>query len=221
MNWYSVSVSTDEKVVGKYPQTDGMGLGYNLNAPNSVWNIPNLKMPDFEPAFDYFLLDKKAKLTDVISTALINARGFLISNKLKTILDKFHLTKHIYYPVKILHKKDFITNYYWLHFIEDNSNDIDFKNSSFELMHPLPFFRTDIIKLDGKEADIITANRLANPDFKLFPKKIKNQRPKNIDFLVFDFLYNPFYVSADLIKALENNSITGINASTVNIPMEF
>ena len=105
MQWYSISPSTNEKIIGTFPQTDGMGPGYNLRGANSVWNLPNLRKPDFEPDFDCFRLDKKAKLTDVISTAIINACGFIVSDKLKNIFDEFKLPPHIYYPVKILHKK--------------------------------------------------------------------------------------------------------------------
>ncbi len=221
MQWYSISPSTDEKIIGTFPQTDGMGPGYNLRGTNSVWNLPNLRKPDFEPDFDCFRLDKKAKLTDVISTATINACGFIVSNKLKIIFDEFKLPPHIYYPVKILYKKEMISNYFWLHFIDDNTKNIDFLNSTFELTHPLPFFRNDSIILEGKEFEILTANKLANPDYKLFPKRLKSQGPQNIDFVVLDFLYKSFYISEKLFKAINNNSITGIKTLLQEIVMEF
>lgn len=221
MYWHSISISTDEKIIGTYPQTNGMGHGYNLKGANSIWNLPNLKAPTFEPDFDCFQLDKKAKLTDVISTSLISACGFIVNDKVKSIFDLFKLPPHIYFPVKILHKKDIITNYYWLHFTDENSINIDFKNSIFELTHPLPFFRTDSIILEGKEFDILTASKLANPDYKLFPKKVKLKRPQNIDFMVFDFLYQPFYASDDMIKAVNNNLITGLNLSVQKTSIEF
>jgi len=221
MQWYSISPSTDEKIIGTFPQTDGMGPGYNLKGANSVWNLPNLRKPDFEPDFDCFRLDKKAKLTDVISTAIISACGFIISDKLKNVFDEFKLPPHIYYPVKILYKKEMISNYYWLHFTDDNTKDIDFQNSTFELTHPLPFFRNDSIILEGKEFDILTVTKLANPDYKFFTKRLKSQRPQNKDFVVFDFLYESFYISDKVFKALNNNSITGIKTLLQEIFMEF
>lgn len=139
MSWYSFSASNDEKEVGEYPQTDMMGPNYDLNAPNSVWNISNLKKLTFQPNLEYFILCKKAKVTDIISTATINARGFLVSEKLKNILSKFQLAEHCYYPAKLIHKKNIINNFFWLHFIKDNSHDIDFEHSTFKFMHPLPF----------------------------------------------------------------------------------
>jgi len=221
MQWYCISPSTDEKIIGTFPQTDGMGPGYDLKGANSVWNIPNLRKPAFKPDFDCFRIDKKAKLTDVISTTIINACGFIVNDKVKNIFDKFKLPPHIYYPVKMLYKKEMITNYYWLHFTVDNSIDIDFKNSTFELTHPLPFFRTDSIILEGKELSILTANKLANPNYKFFPKKIKLQGVHNIDFMVFDFLYEKFYIDDTIFKALDHNSITGLKILSQEIPIEF
>ena len=49
MEWYSIRTSTDEKVTGTHPQVDAMKSGYNIKKNDSVWNIPNLKMPNFNP----------------------------------------------------------------------------------------------------------------------------------------------------------------------------
>ncbi|MBX3239012.1 MAG: hypothetical protein KIT80_09540 [Chitinophagaceae bacterium] len=211
MEWYLFAPTTDERTCGAYTQTDGMGPGYNLRGPNSVWNISNLKKPDFEPDFDCFMLDKKAKLTDIISTSIINARGFIVSNNLKTIFDNSRLPSHIYYPVVLLYKKERITNYYWLHFIEDNTKDIDFRKSEFELTHPLPFFRTESVILNNKELSVIEANKAANPDFKVFPRFIQLNKSLDADFLIFEFLYNKCYISEKLYNDFKTNNISGID----------
>ena len=117
MKYYALKNSTAKEIGKEYPQTDGMGDGYSFSAVNSISNLPHLEMPDFTPNLDYFNLDKKAKLTDFISTALINAEGFIVNDRVKNVLDNFNLAPHRFYPAKLLHNNKFYTNYFWLHFL--------------------------------------------------------------------------------------------------------
>ena len=216
MEWYSVKSQTDEKIIGAYPQTNGMTPEYDLKKKNSVWNIPNLKLPDFEPDFDSFNLDKKAKLTDVISTGLISACGLLLNDKTKQILSRFNLPKHIYYPATIWHKKEILKNYYWLQFAHDNTNEIVFESSQFELTHPLPFFREESITLRNKEYAIVMATKAANPDYELFPDKISLKNANNLDLLIFGFLYNNIYINNNLASALATANISGLTIKKID-----
>lgn len=200
MQWYSISLSKDEKIIGTFPQTDGMGPAYNLKGPNSVWNLPNLRKPDFEPDFDCFRLDKKSKLTDVISTAIINACGFIISDKLKNIFDEFKLPPHIYYAIKILHKNEIISNYYWLHFTDDNTKDIDFSNSEFIRRDPL--FVNDFEKLGISNIEDLYNERKKSNLKHIFPAKLKIAI--NPDFLLFGKFWNKYYISDTLRNKIKN-----------------
>lgn len=211
MEWYSFSPTTDEKICGAYTQTDGMGPGYNLRGNNSVWNIPNLRKPNFEPDFDCFMLDKKAKLTDIISTSTINACGFIVSDKLKNLFDNFKLPPHIYYPVVLLHKKERITNYYWLHFTEDNTKYIDFDNSEFIRRDPL--FVNDFERLNIKnEEDLISERKKSNLKH-IFPSKLRLLNKG--DLLVFGVFWNKFFINSLLAQNIEKGS-TGVSTAKVN-----
>jgi len=140
MNYHKLSTSTDESIVGKVTQTEGMGGLYDLRKSTSVWKIPSLEPMSFEPDLDYFNLEKKAKLTDVISTGLITAPGFILNEKVRSIFDQYKLPKHRYYPAKVV-LKGVKHDYFWFH-IEENivlDNVIDFGRSEFELRHSLRF----------------------------------------------------------------------------------
>jgi len=153
MKYYGIFASTDEKIIGKYTQTEGMGGVYDLRKPTSVWKIPTLKPIPFEPDLDYFNLEKKAKLTDVISTGLISAPGFIVNDKVKSIFDQFKLPKHKYYSAKVMHK-GVKYDYFWFHIEEDivTDNAVNFDNSKFELRDPVPFMG-DPVGLDVHSTD--------------------------------------------------------------------
>jgi len=108
-----------------------MAPEYNYKAPNSVYALSRAveKFPDFSPNLDYFIVHGKAKLTDLLSVAPIHG-GFLISNRFKLLLEKFHLAPHKFYPAKVYHKKQF-HEYYWMHIICNLTNLVDYPNSTF------------------------------------------------------------------------------------------
>ncbi len=216
MEWYSIRTSTDENVTGTLPQADGMKSGYNIKKNDSVWNVPNLKMPNFNPDLDYFILEKKATLTDIISVGFISASGFLVTDKVKKILDAFKLPLHKYFSAKVMYQREIHPNYYWLHFLDDNSKDIDFLKSEFELTHPLPFFRESSIILKNKEYNVISANAIANPTFVLFPLKMKILSLNNYDFFLFDFLYPKYIINNLIINELKKRLVTGLDLQKLN-----
>ena len=208
---FVISNSNDIAKIGKaFPQVDGMGNTYNLNKKNSLSDITNYKYIDFVPDLDYFKISNSAKLTDFISTGLISAPGFLVSERVKQILDHYVITQHVYYPARVKFKMDFYENYYWLHFTKTDDELIKFVNSSFILTHPLPFFRkeqTDLTFADLKEA--ILCNQKNNTQ-RLFPKEFCLRNNKQ-DFYSFSFLSNNHYLSDTMVKHLTNENITGFD----------
>ena len=100
MKYYSLSYSTDEKEVGKvWPQCKAIPEGYDhkwLDLPNSMTKLTNDAFPNENPDL-VFELDKKAKLTDIISPSNIYAVGLLVNEKAKLILEGFNLITHIFF----------------------------------------------------------------------------------------------------------------------------
>jgi hypothetical protein len=210
MEWYVLKVSTGDDIGKKYPQTDGMRIGYDFNKPNSIWNLHTGEFPDFEPDLDYFVLSSSAKLTDVISTGLITATGFIVSDKVKNIFNQFNLPAHKYYPTSILHKKVLHNNYFWLHFGEDNINLIDFKKSSFALKHPLPFFQKQVTAIKGLNLKEIIDMKSEHSPNELFPDNIKFVEVVNKSMLFFSFLWDSIYINSQLRDSLVNGRVTGL-----------
>jgi hypothetical protein len=97
-----------------FPQHQEMGREYDFDAPNSVHKLPYDALPDFEPNFLTVIVHGNAKLTDLLSSALIRNTGYLVSPKLRALLEKFALPLHHFYPVPMMHRKKPVAGYCWL-----------------------------------------------------------------------------------------------------------
>jgi hypothetical protein len=91
-----------------------MGRGYNYDAPNSVHKLPYDSLPDFEPNFKTVIIHGHAKLTDLLSSAAIKNTGYLLSPRLRELLEQFALPLHRFYPVPMTHRKKRVGGYCWV-----------------------------------------------------------------------------------------------------------
>jgi hypothetical protein len=136
MPYYILKPAVDTPETGStYPQVQKMAPGYDYEANNSVYALSREveKLPDYEPNLDYFIVHSKARLSDILSVATIYG-GFLISEKLKTVLEQFKLPTHKFYPARLQYKKQFY-NYYWMHIICNLTDYVDYPNSTFFVYH--------------------------------------------------------------------------------------
>jgi len=131
MRFYKLTLSTDEKIIGRYPQSTEMvttgDFGFNKNfnlgyeGPIKKLNIlPETKLED------------KAVLTDIVDSCYLISPYFLIVNpNLITLFIKFNLPDYEVFDSPVHHKGDI--NKYQLFHIEYPSNDevIDFSKSKF------------------------------------------------------------------------------------------
>ncbi len=97
-----------------YPQHQEMGRGYDYDAPDSVHKLPYDSLPDFEPNFNTIMIHGHAKLTDLLSSAAIRNTGFLVSRRLRELMEQFMLPSHRFYPVPMTHRKKPVAGYFWL-----------------------------------------------------------------------------------------------------------
>jgi hypothetical protein len=97
-----------------YPQHQEMGRGYNYDAPDSVHKLPYDALPDFEPNFNTVVIHGHAKLTDLLSSAPIKNTGYLVSPRLRALLEQFALPLHRFYPVPVTHRNKPVAGYCWL-----------------------------------------------------------------------------------------------------------
>lgn len=100
--------------VGIVPQHQTMGTGYDYDAHDSVHNLPFDGLPEFEPNFNTVLLDEHAAVTDLISSAPIRNCGWLVSGRLRAVLDSFRLPCHRYFSLPVVHHDRTIPDYWWL-----------------------------------------------------------------------------------------------------------
>jgi len=103
-----------EGIGGQCPQHQRMSDGYDFNAPNSVHKLPHDALPSFEPNFDTVIVHGHAKLTDLLSSAPIPNHGYLVSPKLRGLLERFTLPSHRWYPVPMTHRNKQVAGYCWL-----------------------------------------------------------------------------------------------------------
>lgn len=134
MRYYLLKNSTGDDI-GNISgiQLQGRSSDYPYSSPTSYQFLPMLAPAKVTPNLDYFLVEKKAIMTDFIScVGIINASGFIISERSKLILERIKLMPLSFYPIRLLHKKTYY-NYFWMHFEKDYLEDIDFNRSKFVL----------------------------------------------------------------------------------------
>ncbi|NOS92489.1 MAG: hypothetical protein HOP30_11240 [Cyclobacteriaceae bacterium] len=189
-----------------------MGSGYpqaECQTVNRASSLSSWNFPDFQPNL-IFNLQKKAKQTDVLSNAAINATGLLLSYKTKEILNRFNLINHKYYEVQI-NQKDEVVKYYWLHLCEPELiNSIDYRKSTF---YRTEFtFREEKINLSSYKEYENLKSIDKNASFGIDLDEIYVTEKFNTHLDLFTFL--PFddkiYVSQRLKEALINENITGL-----------
>jgi hypothetical protein len=131
MNYYILKPAVDTQETGNaYPAVESYP-DYDFKAPNSVHKLNFREFPDFTPDIR-FKLAKGAKLCDMMGQATINANGFLISEKLKRILEKANIVPNKFYPATI-EAKGTLHQYYWVHFVwEEGIELVDFTQTLFE-----------------------------------------------------------------------------------------
>lgn len=110
---WTLSNATDG-IGRELPQHQTMGAEYDYTALNSVHRLRYDTSLDFEPNFKTVVIHGHAKLTDLISSAPIPNTGFLVSSRLRTVLEEFALPSHRFYPVPTMHRGKPIAGYFWI-----------------------------------------------------------------------------------------------------------
>lgn len=98
-----------------FPQHQEMGRGYDYDAPDSVHRVPLDSLPAFEPNFNTVVVHGHARLTDLLSSGVIVVAGYLVSPRLREVLEGSRLPLHRFYPVPMTHRGKSVSGYSWLH----------------------------------------------------------------------------------------------------------
>lgn len=213
MNYYNITTSSERKQIGVYPQCKGMPDGFNykwFEEPNSMTNLTNDEFPNVAPNL-IFELEERAKLTDVISPSNLSAKGILMNEKVKKIIDQFEIAEHNYYPATITHK-GITYNYYWLHFVKKDLSGVDFEKSIF-YKSEFGFDKGDYLKIDSHQKALKIYDE--EDYFIHLEKLVLNSNQSQIHFFYLPILHNLF-ASENISEALKTNRVTGINLTLVN-----
>lgn len=218
--YYTLSNACGTNETGKiFPQIQKMRQGYNYDSDDSIYALSKYldQFPIIEPNLDYFVLNNKAKLSDFLSTSLIGSNGFLISDKVKNLFSRFNLMRHRYYPAYVCFRKN-VYNYYWVHFIPDLIEKVDFENSSFVILQNYSH-KVGNINVSSLEDLIQKKERLKlnNPKktITIWADKIHllPNFTKHLDLFKIGVFDTSFYISESLKNSLISNKITGCQIS--------
>jgi hypothetical protein len=203
----------------EFPQVQKMAPGYDYKATNSVYALSKAteNLPDFAPNLDHFVVNGKARLTDLLSVAPVNG-GFLISNRFKTLLEKFKIAQHRFYAAKVSHKKEFY-DYYWIHIISNLAEFVDYPKSTFFIYYNYSH-NLGYVTVDSKEdfKDQKEKIKKDNPDktITIWADKIRLNEDFDLSLDLFEIgCFNSNYCISDRLKtAISTFNITGCDIST-------
>jgi hypothetical protein len=222
MRYYKIDIKT------LYPEVDRIASSVDGDKINDA-DYYFIKMDDGKiiynaPVFDYFYLrsyDKKEYwewlLTDVFDFTGKGSRitGWLISKKLKEILEKYKIAEpHFYYLSKLLYQEQKL-DYYIFQFSGKDfrlplTNYIDFNKSLFYD----PNHKIDFTVSNEKELLFQQEKILEESGFDIINIPIKKLAINDdIDFISMQNFLGDKIVSERLKQALEENSITGFEFS--------
>lgn len=223
MHYYVLKSAINTAETGRvYPQIQRMSPNYNYEAKDSIYALSRFvgEFPDFIPNLDYFILKSNAKLTDLLSNAFLPANGLLISKKFSDILREFKLILNKIYPAKVYYKKE-IQEYYWLHIGETLSEVIDYKKTSFVLLHNyahnIGHIEISSLKDYYAKKEKVKAD---NPGktISIWAEKIyfTTAFDQGFDFFKIGIFDTDFYISEKLKRILSKEGITGFDTEVAH-----
>jgi hypothetical protein len=211
--YYKLDFSAVSLEIGVVPQISGFN---KINSTNSTFELEEFacykgKMYNSIPDLRNYKLDKKAKLTDLISCGLCPGGDFLVSEKLKNIIELSKYSSSQFFPASIETKKKEIYNYYLIHFNYSLEELIDFKqteynyniypqlkNNKFNSFQEYQKFKKEVDKHGYLQATKLVLNSNFNT---------------NLDFFVLSWIDQNLCISKKLKDIIIKEKITGIKIS--------
>lgn len=133
MKFYIFKHSSGRDIGKKYPQVQETHLpkGKTVHDLNFIWNVEFCALPNFIPFLGEIRLIKGAKITDLISVSYVS-NGYIISEELFSLLEAHQTGDSINVPVTV-NKDDLCFEYKWIHFANNQSQNIDFEQTEIVL----------------------------------------------------------------------------------------
>ncbi len=216
MQYFSITESTDEKIIGMhYPQCAGLLKEYNndYENPYSLYYFAHQKgkRVNYKPDLSSIKILERTKLTDLISCSLGPGNDIVVSSRLKNIIKESKASQYQIFET-ILNKKNVKFKYWWIHYIYNLEKVVDYEASRFS-------HTNDKLSLKAK-------NIKSHKEYKEFYDKEDTYgliratnivlRHKPLDFFIVGQFNQTHYISKELKDRLVNEGITGLEFLEAN-----
>jgi hypothetical protein len=221
MKYYSIESSLNKKIMGKIPQAKGFVHHCN------VWEDPNFidkfifEKIEIQPVLSNVVLHSKAQRTDLIDT--FGDVGFnfsyLISNKLKEILEKFNIFGFQFFKTYVIQENEKLNDYWVINIFDFAFNYIDFAKTTFFIKNGLSRDITDEINISDLDHFLTKINVLKYPETIAISNIFFNEKMK-LDLFSIRFHENggqKGIISERLKNEIEKEGITGIEFKPIEL----
>ena len=214
MNYYSIGITDDPKIIGYYPQLKFRN-GYNPNLPNGFYNLPVHQFPEFVPYLEYEL-HREAKPVNILPP-YPGRFAFIVDEKVKEILERHHLPPHEFYPTKVYFKEK-VLQYFWFHCVPDDFWELlDSKNSYGDVMEIKLAKATKVGQVPILSREQIIEEK---KKYKGLKTLVLGRLKMSSEFGKYDFYrtgaFNHSIISGRLKQVFEKENITGIELNLFN-----
>lgn len=208
MKYYRVKNQVDTEEVGKniYPQTDGLVGKDTFSSEHCYTKFTHYNLPENFTPIEKIKLANSANQTDFLSTTLISGFGFIVSNKMKLILEQHNIVNHRFYKIPIVHQQQELDKYYWFQMYEPKQGYVDFEKSTFQVRR---FRRIIKDEIKFSSIDNYWEERKNYKPGELFRTKNVVINPDEYDFLYLSVGGTEFLISEKIMNVMLDNNITG------------
>jgi hypothetical protein len=214
MDFYKVKNKYYE--VGLLLSLHNYGEGFDLDDINSALNFDPYAFPKTETILPSLELEKRAPLLDFIENHVYDGITVVVSQKLKTIFDKFNIQNNRSYPVDLFHKGEKHQYYCYQFIAEQFYSYYNFPETNFctyKDVFPISKRKSQEVEINNvKEFEEISSS-LENGNYLMSDKLRFNQEfiKQEID-LIYLLDYNCGIVISEQLKSeMERENIQGIN----------
>lgn len=218
--YYRITHSLNNKILGNHDQVIKGVYPCSIYDPQFVDQI-FFEKSTFHPLTAKAILNKGAKLTDLINSSIVGiGLKLFLSGKLKRIIEENTDQGIEFFRTPILKNNVEYTDYFLLNAYVDRMDRVDFKNSEINLRIRKKEGGTEIVKIKTETRDDFLATKEfhKNAVGLTFINKLKLQNVKE-DFLLIGYMQGgPGYLVSEYLKRkIEENNCTGIEF----MPSEF
>lgn len=212
--YYILKEASGTKETGSaFPQSQTTTMACRI----SVRKISQGILPKSEMDFNCFILEKRAKVSDAVSSTTLGGKGLIVSSRLKHLLTSFNLPPHAFYPARLCRGKfeeppfdECFDDYFVLVTEAIGMEYIDFSQMVF--IHKIDEENQEVISITNEDEFLSTYARFPVGSFDNQGRSIylTPEFNRNLDIFRIERFHVHLIISERLKKTLEQEKITGI-----------